>query len=146
MPTQPSGSVGFASLPQRTQSPMPATRQVSNRLFATYLQTSSSEYRRSRPRWRSRKGPLSSKLALPTHVYFPCSGLLSLQTMTQDGNSVEVAMSAVNGSRCFPPLLPRLRRTQRSSRCPARRCAFEPTHCWQIVHDVLAGESGRFDE
>src|SRR4051812_42520121 len=30
--------------------------------------------------------------ALQTHIFFPCSGLLSLQTMTQDGNSVEVAM------------------------------------------------------
>lgn len=32
-----------------------------------------------------------------THVYFPCSGLLSLQTMTQDGNSVEVAMVGREG-------------------------------------------------
>jgi CRP-like cAMP-binding protein len=37
-----------------------------------------------------------------THVYFPCSGLLSLQTMTQDGNSVEVAMVGREG--VTPPL------------------------------------------
>jgi CRP-like cAMP-binding protein len=35
-------------------------------------------------------------------VYFPCSGLLSLQTMTQDGSSVEVAMVGREGAT--PPL------------------------------------------
>jgi CRP-like cAMP-binding protein len=37
-----------------------------------------------------------------THVYFPCTGLLSLQTMTQDGNTVEVAMVGRDG--VTPPL------------------------------------------
>jgi CRP-like cAMP-binding protein len=37
-----------------------------------------------------------------THVYFPCSGLLSLQTITRDGNSVEVAMIGREG--VTPPL------------------------------------------
>lgn len=37
-----------------------------------------------------------------THVYFPCSGLLSLQTMTQDGNSVEVAMVGREGVAPLP--------------------------------------------
>jgi CRP-like cAMP-binding protein len=37
-----------------------------------------------------------------TFVYFPCSGLLSLQTVTQHGNSVEVAMVGREG--VTPPL------------------------------------------
>ena len=37
-----------------------------------------------------------------THVYFPCSGLLSLQTTTQDGNSVEVAMIGREGLAALP--------------------------------------------
>lgn len=37
-----------------------------------------------------------------THAYFPCSGLLSLQTITHDGNSVEVAMIGREGMA--PPL------------------------------------------
>ena len=37
-----------------------------------------------------------------TYVYFPCSGLLSLQTMTQDGNSVEVAMVGREGIAALP--------------------------------------------
>jgi len=36
------------------------------------------------------------------HVYFPCTGLLSLQTNTQDGNSVELAMVGREG--VAPPL------------------------------------------
>lgn len=40
--------------------------------------------------------------AVQTHVYFPCSGLLSLQTMTQDGNSVEVAMVGREGVATLP--------------------------------------------
>lgn len=36
------------------------------------------------------------------HLYFPCSGLLSLQTMTQDGNSVEVAMVGREGVATLP--------------------------------------------
>lgn len=36
------------------------------------------------------------------HVYFPCSGLVSLQTITHDGNSVEVAMIGREG--VTPPL------------------------------------------
>ena len=37
-----------------------------------------------------------------THVYFPCAGLLSLQTMTKGGSSVEVAMVGSGG--VTPPL------------------------------------------
>lgn len=40
--------------------------------------------------------------AAQTHVYFPCSGLLSLQTMTQDGNSVEVVMVSREGVATLP--------------------------------------------
>ena len=40
--------------------------------------------------------------AAQTHLYFPCSGLLSLQTMTQDGNSVEVAMVGREGVATLP--------------------------------------------
>jgi CRP-like cAMP-binding protein len=40
--------------------------------------------------------------AQQTQVYFPCSGLLSLQTMTQDGNSVEVAMIGREGLAALP--------------------------------------------
>jgi CRP-like cAMP-binding protein len=37
-----------------------------------------------------------------THVYFPDSGLLSLQTMTQDGYSVEVTMVGREGFSALP--------------------------------------------
>jgi CRP-like cAMP-binding protein len=36
------------------------------------------------------------------HVYFPLSGLLSLQTKTQDGSSVEVAMTGREGAAALP--------------------------------------------
>jgi CRP-like cAMP-binding protein len=38
------------------------------------------------------------------HVYLPCSGLLSLQTRTQDGNSIEVAMVGREGIAALPAI------------------------------------------
>jgi len=40
--------------------------------------------------------------ARQAQVYFPCSGLLSLQTMTQGGNSIEVAMIGRDGLAALP--------------------------------------------
>jgi CRP-like cAMP-binding protein len=42
--------------------------------------------------------------AQQAYVYLPCSGLISLQTMTQNGNSVEVAMIGREGIAALPSL------------------------------------------
>jgi len=92
--------------PQPTQRPpAPAgPRPAANRLLASLpadLQQRISSVAARVPLQKS--SVLIEAGAQHTHVYFPCSGLLSLQTMTQDGNSVEVAMVGREG--VTPPLV-----------------------------------------
>jgi CRP-like cAMP-binding protein len=83
----------------RPHGPVPlAPRPGVNRLLASFGTDLQERLSTLGSRVRLEKSAVIAQAgAAQMHVYFPCSGLLSLQTMTQNGNSVEVAMVGREG-------------------------------------------------
>lgn len=74
--------------------------------------------------------------AVQTHVYFPDHGLLSLQTMTQDGYSVEVAMVGSEGLSALP--------VTGGSPAAYTTVVTVPGEALRLQADALAAESERY--
>ena len=93
----------MGSLLARERPHGPAARPAVNRLLASLPADVQQRINRAGSRIALEKSAMLIQGGAPhAHVYFPCSGLLSLQTMTQKGNSVEVAMVGREG--IVPPL------------------------------------------
>src|SRR5579872_6623494 len=89
---------------QRPSAPAPA-RPPANRLLATLPADVQQRLIALAARVPLEKSAVLIEAgAQQPHVYFPCSGLLSLQTTIRAGNSIEVAMVGCEGLAALPAI------------------------------------------
>src|SRR5579871_5713227 len=95
-----SSSAPVPAPPQPTKRPLPppTPRPAGNRVLASLPLDLQQRLNSAGSRVVLEKSAVLIEAGAPlTHVYFPGSGLLSLQTATHHGNSVEVAMIGREG-------------------------------------------------